>query len=58
MMSELTETTLVSPAKLAKAGYVSILNNDEVNVYNMNNTKIKVSRKTVLKGYKCPQTGL
>ena len=50
MMPELKETTLVSAAKLAKAGYVSIFNNDEVNVYDVNNTEIKVSRSAVLRG--------
>ena len=33
MMPEMTETTLVSAAKLAEAGYVSIFDDDEVNVY-------------------------
>ena len=58
MMPELTETTLVSAAKLAESGYVSIFGNEEVNVYDANNTEIKVSRSAVLRGYKCPQTGL
>jgi len=57
-MPELTETTLVSAAKLAEAGYVSIFDNDEVNVYDTHNTVIKVSRSAVLRGYKCPKTGL
>ena len=58
MMPELTETMLVSAAKLAEAGYVSIFDNDEANVYDTHNTVIKVSRSVVLKGYKCPKTGL
>jgi hypothetical protein len=58
MMPELTKTTLVSAAKLAEAGYVSIFDNDEVNAYDKYNTVIKVSRCAVLRGYKCPQTGL
>ena len=58
MMPELTETGLVSAAKVAEAGYVSIFDNDEVNVYDTHDTVIKVSRSAVLKGYKCPKTGL
>ena len=58
MMPELTETTLVSAAKLAEAGYVSIFDDDEVNVYDTYNTVITVSRSEVLRGYKCPQSGL
>jgi len=58
MMLELTETMLVSAAKLAEAGYVSIFDNDEVNVYDTHNTVIQVSRSAVLKRYKCPKTGL
>ena len=50
MMPELTETTLVSAMKLAKAGYILIFNNDEANNYDANNTKIKVSRSAVLRG--------
>ena len=57
-MPELTETTLVSAAKLAEAGYVSIFDNDGVNVYDTHNTVIKVSRSVLLKGYKCTKTGL
>ena len=57
MMPGLTETTLVSAAKLAEAGYVSIFDNDEVNVYDTYNTVITVSRSEVLRGYKCPQSG-
>ena len=58
MMLELTETTLVSAAKLAEAGYVSIFDNDEVNLYDTYNTVITVSRNEVLRGYKCHQSGL
>ena len=42
MMPELTETTLVSAAKLAEVGYVSIFDNDEVNVYGTYNIVITV----------------
>jgi len=50
MMPELTETTLVSAAKLAEAGYASTFGNDNVNVYDTQNTQSKVSRSAVLKG--------
>jgi len=58
MVSDLTETSLVSAAKLAEAGYVSVFDNDEVNIYDSHNTAIKVSRSAILKGWKCPESGL
>ena len=58
MVSGLTETSLVSAAKLAEIGYVSVFDNDEVNIYDSHNTEIKVSRSAILKGWKCPESGL
>jgi len=57
MVSDLTETSLVSAAKLAEAGYISVFDNDEVDIYNSHNTEMKVSRSAILKGWKYPQSG-
>ena len=52
MVPELQGTLLVSAGKLADANYVSIFDKDEVNVYDMTNTKITVSRGAILKGWR------
>jgi len=36
--------------KLADSGYVSIFDKDKVNIYDMPNTEITVSRSAILKG--------
>ena len=51
-------TTLISGCKMADADYVTILDKNELNVYDGRTTTIKVSEKAVLKGYRCKQTGL
>ena len=42
--------SLLSMVKLVKQGYISILNKDEINIYNGCNTQITVLRGAVLKG--------
>ena len=54
MVPELQGTSLVSAGKLADANYVSIFDKDEVNVYDMTNTIITVSRGAILKGWRDP----
>ena len=51
-------TTLISGCKMADADYVTILDKNELNVYDGRTTIIKVSEKAVLKGYRCKQSGL
>ena len=43
---------------MTDANYIAIYDNDEVNFYDGNTVKIKVSEEAVLRGYKCPRTKL
>ena len=58
MVPELADNSLLSWGKFADAGYVSICNRSEVNVYNKRTVKITVSEEAVLKGFRCPTTGM
>ena len=49
--------TLLSGVKMADAGYTAVYDKDEVNFYN-NTAKITVNEEAVLKGWRCPRTGL
>ncbi len=46
----LRDQSLLSGRKFAKAGYVSICNNKEVNIYDGRTVQIFVSKAVVLKG--------
>eukprot|EP00804_Cyclotella_cryptica_P013069 CCRYP_002366-RA/>CCRYP_002366-RA protein AED:0.66 eAED:0.66 QI:0/0/0/0.5/1/1/2/0/452 len=48
--------TLLSGSKLADAGYTAIYDKNAVNFYNSHT--IHVQEKSVLRGYRCPHTGL
>ena len=54
----LVEQSLLSGNKFAEADYISIYDKDEVNIYDALTTKITVSKKAVLKGWRCPITRL
>ena len=58
MVPGLSDTSLISMGKLADAGYVSIFDKDEVNIYDANNTEIKVPQSAILKGWRSEHTGL
>ena len=58
MVPMLAEHTLLSTSKFADADYISIYDKNEVNIYDARTTKINVSEDSVLKGWRCPQTGL
>ena len=49
---------LLSTGKMSDANYIEIYNNDEVNFYDVNTVKIKLSEEEFLRGYKCPHTKL
>jgi hypothetical protein len=49
--------TLLSTGKMADENYIAIYDKEECNIYDGNTTKITVSKKEVLKGYRCPKTG-
>ena len=52
----LADQSLLSGGKFSKAGYVSICDNTEVNIYDGRTVKITVSEEAVLKGWRCPRT--
>jgi len=49
MVPGIKNNTLISTSKFADANYISIFDQEEVNVYDANTTKITVSRGSVLK---------
>ena len=51
------EHTLLSGVKMAEAGYTAVYDKDEVNFYDKT-AKIQISEEAVLKGYRCPVSGL
>ena len=50
------DQTLLSTSKFAEAGYTTVYDKNEVNFYNSNT--IKIDEEAVLRGYRCPRTGL
>ncbi len=50
--------SLISIPKFVNANYIAIFDKDKVNIYNANNTKITVTRATILQGWCCNQTML
>jgi hypothetical protein len=48
----------LSTSKFAAANYITIFDKEEVNIYDANNTIIAVTRGTILRGFKCPMTGM
>ena len=55
MVPALANQYLLRVNKFAQAGYVTICDNQEVNIYDGRNSKIIVSEKAVLKGWFCPK---
>ena len=58
MVPSLTNNFLLSGGKFAQAGYVSVCNDKEVNLYDVRTVKINVSDEAVLKGWRCPKANL
>ena len=56
MVPALANQSLLSGNKLAQAGYVTICENPEVNIYDGLTAKIIVSEKAVLKRWFCPKS--
>jgi hypothetical protein len=50
------KTSLISTIKFAKAGYITIFDHDEVNIYNQRDTVITVSRSAILREWHEPGT--
>jgi hypothetical protein len=49
---------LISTAKFAEAGYITVFDDKEVNVYNASNTKVIVTRQAILRGWLDKDTNL
>ena len=56
MVPKLADQSLLSGSKFSNAGYISICNDKEVNIYDGCTSRIIVSEAEVLKGWKCPRT--
>ena len=49
----ITSALLASTGKYADAGYASLFLDDRLEVFDLKNTKVSVSRETVLRGHRC-----
>ena len=56
MVPDLAGQSLLSGAKFAEAGYISVFDVDEVNLYYSRTARIVVSKEAVLKGWFCLYT--
>ena len=54
----ITTNSLLSTNKFAEANYITIFDKEEVNIYDANDTVIAVTRGAILRGFKCPGSGL
>jgi len=50
----ITETSLLSTAKFADAGYTTIFDGDQVNIYDQRDTLITASHAAILRGWRAP----
>jgi hypothetical protein len=48
----------LSTSKFTAVNYITIFDKEEVNIYDANNTIIAVTRGAILRGFKCPMTGM
>ena len=55
---DITSNSLMSTSKFADVDYITIFDKDEVNIYDSNDVKITVTRGAILRGWRCPTTGL
>ena len=58
MVPGLKHNYLMSEIKFADAKYITILNEDEVNIYDGKTAKITISEEAVLRGWRFKGTGL
>ena len=54
----ITQNLLASTGKFANAGYITVLNKEEANIYDESNIKIPVTRGVTLKGWRDKESGL
>ena len=53
-----TSNSLMSTNQFAQAGYITVFDKEEVNIYDANDVKITVTRGAILRGWRCEETGL
>ncbi len=53
-----TKNSLLSTSKFANANYITIFDKEAVNIYDANETTITITRGAMLRGFKCPMTGM
>ena len=58
MVHALADQSLLSGSKFANAGYISICDNKEVNIYDGRTSRVLVSERAVFIVLKCPRTKL
>ena len=58
MVPALDNQSLLSGRNFAEAGYVSVCDGEEVNIYDGTTANITIPDKAVLKGWLCPRTRL
>ena len=51
IVPSIKSNSLLSMAKFAEAGYITVFDNEEVNIYDAYNTMFKVSRGAILRGW-------
>jgi hypothetical protein len=54
----ITSNSLLSTSKFAEADYNTVFNKEQVNIYDVNNVVISVTRGAILRGWRDPRTGL
>jgi len=54
----ITSNSLLSTGKYAEADYITIFDKEQVNVYDVNDVAITVTRGAILRGWKDPKSGL
>jgi hypothetical protein len=47
----ISNNSLLSTAKFATAGYITVFDGEEVNIYDLSNTKVIVMRAAILRGW-------
>ena len=58
MVPDLVQNILLSARKFSNADFISIYDRYKVSIYDGRTTRIKVSEKAELKGWRCPSTKL
>jgi hypothetical protein len=53
-----TKNSLLSTSKFADANYITIFDKEAVNIYDANKITITITRGAILRGFKCPTTGM